>query len=120
MPATSVLLLVGLLVAPLAAATFGENHTIDRALPLAPFMALAAAFGVDAVATMGRPWWRAVGIVLFLLIPVQFAVFGVDYLTRYRVETMAWPRPSDLGLATWDLGLWAAQSPEPQAPSPSP
>ena len=91
-PATSVLLLVGLLVAPLAAATFGENHTLDRALPLAPFMALAAAFGIDALATMGRPWWRAVGIVLFLLIPLQFAVFGVDYLTRYRVETMAWPR----------------------------
>jgi 4-amino-4-deoxy-L-arabinose transferase-like glycosyltransferase len=117
-PATSVLLLVGLLVAPLAAATFGENHTIDRALPLAPFMALAAAFGVDALATMGRPWWRAVGIVLFLLIPLQFAVFGADYLTRYRVETMAWPKPRDLGLGAWDLGQ--APSLEPQAPSVSP
>jgi 4-amino-4-deoxy-L-arabinose transferase-like glycosyltransferase len=93
-PATSVLLLVGLLAAPLAAATFGENHAIDRALPLAPLMALVAAFGVDALASTGRPVWRAVAGVLFLLIPVQFAVFGVDYLSRYRVETMAWPGPS--------------------------
>lgn len=90
-PATRVLLLLGLLVAPFAAATFGEDHAIDRALPLAPLMAIVAAFGVDALTTMGRPVWRAVGIILFLLIPVQFAVFEVDYLTRYRVETMAWP-----------------------------
>ncbi len=90
-PATSVLLLVGLLVAPFAAATFGEDHTLDRALPMVAFMAIVAAFGVEALATMDRPVWRAIGILLFLLVPIQFVFFEVDYLTRYRVETMAWP-----------------------------
>jgi 4-amino-4-deoxy-L-arabinose transferase-like glycosyltransferase len=92
-PSASVLLLLGLLVAPFAAATFGENHAIDRALPLAPFAAIVAAFGIEELATMGRSWWRAVGIALFLLVPGQFVVFEIDYQTRYRVETMAWPSP---------------------------
>jgi hypothetical protein len=91
-PATSVLLLFGVLVAPLAAATFGENHAIDRALPLAAFAAIIATFGLEALSTTGRPVWRGVAGVLFLLVTVQFVVFEIDYFSRYRVETMAWPR----------------------------
>jgi 4-amino-4-deoxy-L-arabinose transferase-like glycosyltransferase len=90
-PATSVLLLVGLLIAPFAAAAFGENHAIARALPLAAFAAIIAAFGLEALSATGRPLRRGIAGVLFLLVTVQFVFFEIDYLTRYRVETMAWP-----------------------------
>ena len=97
-PATSILLLAGLLVAPFAAATFGENHAIERALPIAAFAAIVATFGMEGLSTTGRPFRRGIAGVLFLLVTVQFVFFEIDYFSRYRVETMAWPRaaPPDL------------------------
>lgn len=102
-PATGILLLFGLLLAPFSAATFGENHAIDRALPVAAFAAVIATFGIEALSTTGRPAWRGVAGVLFLLITVQFVVFEIDYFSRYRVETMAWP--GDRSLQRQQLGL---------------
>ena len=47
--AMALIVLLGALVAPLAGASFGERRYIANALPLLPFIALLAGYGVDAI-----------------------------------------------------------------------
>ncbi|MGH9385691.1 MAG: ArnT family glycosyltransferase [Vicinamibacterales bacterium] len=74
-PSVATLLLVGLLVAPLAAATFGENHVIGRALLLIPFVAIVATFGIEHLLSLRRPFGPIAAVSLLILLPVQFAFF---------------------------------------------
>ena len=64
------LLVVGLVVAPLAAATFGENHAIDRALVLLPFAAILGAFGVQSLWSSNR-FGRIAAVLLVALALIQ-------------------------------------------------
>jgi hypothetical protein len=53
----AVVVLAGLLVAPLAGSSFGERHYIALALGLLPFAALLAAYGIEEIRELivGRP-----------------------------------------------------------------
>lgn len=86
-PSVAVLILVGSLVAPLAAATFGENHAVARVLVMVPFLAIVATFGVEGLWVARSPAGRVVATLLLILVPVQFAIFHADYLSDYRAET---------------------------------
>ncbi len=55
--APAVVILAGLLVAPLAGSSFGEQQYIALALGLLPFAALLAAYGIEEIRELivGRP-----------------------------------------------------------------
>lgn len=55
--AAAVVVLAGLMVAPLAGASFGEQQYIELALGLLPFAALLAAYGIEEIRELmvGRP-----------------------------------------------------------------
>jgi hypothetical protein len=57
----SLLLVLGLLVSPLAAALGAERFRIDRALMMLPYVALVSTAGVDALWSMRHKVWRAHG-----------------------------------------------------------
>ena len=78
------LLLVGLLVAPLAGSTFGENHAFGRVLVLIPFVALVATFGVERLWMLGRAAGRIAAGLLLVSIAVQFAIFHREYVAAYH------------------------------------
>jgi 4-amino-4-deoxy-L-arabinose transferase-like glycosyltransferase len=79
-PAIRVLLLVGFVVAPLAAATFGEDHATARVLVMMPLAAIIAAFGVEQLWAFKGWAGRAAAVLLLVLVPLQFAFFHSAYL----------------------------------------
>ena len=87
----SVLLVaLGLLMAPLAAAVVGEPYRINRALVLLPFVSLIVAMGVEVMWAARNTWSRAAVILLLLLMPLQFAGFYRDYFGDYRLRSAKW------------------------------
>ena len=59
-------------------------YSIARAMPMAPFGVLIAVLGLQAVMREAR--LKPIGIVLILAIPLQFAVFAVDYGSDYQMR----------------------------------
>ncbi len=72
---TAILLIGGLLIAPMAAATLGVPHNIGQALAMVPFAVLLAGFGVARVLSATSAVWRTVGFALLALAVIQFAYF---------------------------------------------
>ena len=81
-PATALLLVGGLAIAPMAASTLGTAHNIGQALTILPFAILSAGYGIERLlaspsATTGR--WA--GLALLALVLIQFAYFYWRQLT---------------------------------------
>jgi 4-amino-4-deoxy-L-arabinose transferase-like glycosyltransferase len=86
----NLLLVAGVLTAPLAATLVAERYKINRALVLLPFAVLIATRGFEQLIFARRAIWRIVGIALIALAPVQFYYFYADYFTDYRVRSSPW------------------------------
>jgi hypothetical protein len=86
----NLVLLMGFVSAPIAATLVGEAYRINRVLVMLPFAALIAASGVEYLLTAGYRSLRIAGVVLLVLVPVQFVSFYRDYLTGYRVRSSVW------------------------------
>ena len=71
--AIPILLIGGLVITPMAAATLGVPHNIGQAMTMVPFVVLLAGFGLERILTSALP--RAVGIALLVILPLQFAYF---------------------------------------------
>jgi hypothetical protein len=85
------LLLAGLLTAPLAACLVNDSYAIERELELLPFAALIAAVGGEWLWSRGR-LYQVAAVGLLLAIPIQFAFFSRDYFGRYASESAGWFR----------------------------
>ncbi len=85
----NVMLLCGLASAPVAAVLMAAIE-IRRALLLLPFAILVATFGVECLMTARRRAWRALAVVLLLVVPLQFRNFFVDYYGQHRVRSATW------------------------------
>lgn len=81
----SVVLLAGLLLAPLPAALKGEPFAIQRAVALLPFGVLLAADGLRSLPGF-RTAPRIALLVVTVTIPLQFATFVVQYFGEYRAQ----------------------------------
>jgi 4-amino-4-deoxy-L-arabinose transferase-like glycosyltransferase len=85
----NLLLLWGLLTAPLAAALLAEIAT-RRALVMVPFAVLVATFGLEWLLSAPRKIHRLAGVLALALVPVQFAYFYADYVGDYRLRSGSW------------------------------
>ena len=92
-PATPVLiLLAGFLIAPLPIVVTmprAPEYSIARAMLMLPFGVLIATFGLEVLMEHRRAWVRAAGVMLLLLVPLQFAFFTLDYFNDYQVRSAA-------------------------------
>jgi 4-amino-4-deoxy-L-arabinose transferase-like glycosyltransferase len=95
----NLILLVGLLSAPLGVVIVGER-TIPRLLFMVPFAVLIGAAGVARVLDSRRRLWRLAGVCLLTLMPIQFAYFAFDYFTAYRERSGAWMEHNMRGALT--------------------
>jgi len=84
------LLLAGFFTSPIAATIAGDHYRISRALFILPFATLIAVAGLKALLSVRDIRWKLTCIFLVLLIPLQFAVFYYDYMTKYRVRSYSW------------------------------
>lgn len=71
----ALLIVGGLLAAPLAASTFGAHFPIDGALSLVVFIVLLSGLGAASLLESREAWKRAAGVALLLLIPAQYFFF---------------------------------------------
>jgi 4-amino-4-deoxy-L-arabinose transferase-like glycosyltransferase len=69
------LLVGGYFLAPLAAATFGEDHALERVLVMFPIAALLATFGVETMWGSRSKASQLTAALLLLLAALQFAFF---------------------------------------------
>jgi 4-amino-4-deoxy-L-arabinose transferase-like glycosyltransferase len=90
----TLLLVAGLLSAPVAASLIPESYAIDRALLLLPMAALIGAFGIDWLLAP-RVWFArwatraaCAGIAVWMV--MQFAGFYREYMTVYPLRASAW------------------------------
>lgn len=83
------IILAGLATAPLAAVVSGALE-MNRLLLAIPFGVLAASYGMVALVTSRARAWRAIGVLLIVAVPIQFAGFYSDYMGRYRVDSAHW------------------------------
>jgi hypothetical protein len=74
-PSIALLLVGGVLTAPLAASTLGQRHPIDGAMPLVAFMTCLSGLGVAQLLESPVKWMRFTAVALLVLIPVQFFFF---------------------------------------------
>ena len=85
------MLVAALATAPLAAVITG---TIDlnryRAMFVLPFGAVVAAAGAERLWQSTRTWVRGVCAIVVLTVPIQFASFYSDYMSRYRDASSVW------------------------------
>ncbi len=86
-PIALLVLLAGLLSAPLPAALKGEPFAIQRAIGLLPFVVLLAAGVLSALSERGWSIQKAVVVVAVLSIPLQFQGFVTDYFGQYRLRS---------------------------------
>lgn len=82
-----VIVLVGLFMAPVAAAMKGSPFAIQRATTMLPFVILASGFGVAALWESRHRLARASVVLLLAAGAFQFAGFYRDYLTEYPVRS---------------------------------
>src|SRR5262249_59776042 len=121
----TIVLLAGLMLAPLPATLVDERYAVQRELVLLPFAVLVGVFGVRWMAQQPRAWTRLAAVALLAAVPVQFAYFYRDYFAGYRLRSADWFDPTNLrgesgsllsdtvqpGRAsdvTDDLALWSA------------
>ena len=83
----TLLILCGFLTAPLAASVIGEPYAVQRELLVLPFAILIATIGVEQLISAKHRTMRIAGWCLLAAVPVQFAVFYVDYFTAYRARS---------------------------------
>jgi 4-amino-4-deoxy-L-arabinose transferase-like glycosyltransferase len=87
--ALDLLLLAGLVTAPLPEVLVGEGE-VGRWLVVVPFVVLIAMFGAETLWLSGRRYARMALVLLLMAMPLQFAVFHHDYMTDYRARSGAW------------------------------
>jgi hypothetical protein len=80
----NVLLLIGLVTAPLAACLVAEAYAIQRELVVLPFAVLIATLGFESLWARRQATMRRVAWCLIAVMVVQFSVFYADYFTRYQ------------------------------------
>lgn len=83
------IILAGLATAPLPAVLSGALE-MNRLLLAIPFGVLTASYGMAALVTSRALAWRALGLLLVISVPIQFAGFYSDYMGRYRVDSAHW------------------------------
>ena len=80
------LVLLGFLLAPIAASAFNEPKAAGRAAAMLPFGALIAAAGFEALFVYRVRAVRIAAIAILVLLPLQFYRFWDDYFTNYPVR----------------------------------
>jgi hypothetical protein len=83
----SLVLIVGLLSAPLAATLRGAPFAIERTMALLPFVVLISASGLALLWESRHMSAHLVAALLFVAQPVQFLSFYRDYLSGYRIRS---------------------------------
>ena len=86
LPTAMLLLVLGLLTAPLPAALKGEPFAIQRAIGLLPFVVLLSAGALAALWERGALIQKAVIITAMLAVPIQFQGFVTDYFGEYPLR----------------------------------
>lgn len=79
----ALVLLGGLLLAPIPATLVNERRMIQRELFMLPFAALIAAYGAAALLHQSQAIGRWAVAALIVAMPLQFAYFYRDYFTHY-------------------------------------
>ncbi|HJZ78046.1 MAG TPA: glycosyltransferase family 39 protein [Vicinamibacterales bacterium] len=92
----TIVLLAGLMLAPLPATLVDERYAVQRELVLLPFAVLVGVFGVRWMAQQPRAWTRLAAVALLAAVPVQFAYFYRDYFAGYRLRSAYWFDPTNL------------------------
>jgi 4-amino-4-deoxy-L-arabinose transferase-like glycosyltransferase len=87
--AVGVLLLAGLVTAPLPEVLVGAGE-VGRWLVVVPFVVLIATFGAETLWQSGNRRARMALVLLLVAMPVQFAIFHRDYMTGYRARAGSW------------------------------
>lgn len=87
-----VVLVLGFLTAPLAAAVAGDHYRISRALTMLPFAMVLATYGIRLLLSSKRQVLRLAAIFLLFAVPIQFSYFVYDYFKDYRNRSYAWFR----------------------------
>lgn len=80
----AIVLLAGVLLAPIPAALLNERRMIQRELFMLPFAALIAAYGGAVLFRHRRVGVRGIGVLLIAVMLGQFAFVSHDYFTRYE------------------------------------
>lgn len=83
-----IVLVVGLLTAPLPAAMMGDIE-IRRALLMLPFAILIATAGAEYLLRANRGSWRTAAILLLVAAPLMFRGFYADYIGGHRARSGA-------------------------------
>jgi hypothetical protein len=82
----ALMIVAGIVLAPLPAAVKGEPGMIQRAMYVLPFFALVCGFGF-AWMWQSSPVLRIVAIVVLAVAPLQFGYFYFDYFTHYKLRS---------------------------------
>jgi hypothetical protein len=93
----ALVLVAGLLTAPVLAALKGTPFAIQRATTFLPFAVLVAAAGFGALWTSASRLARLVAVAAIVLSAFQFAAFYRDYQTDYRVRSAPHYDPTAFG-----------------------
>jgi 4-amino-4-deoxy-L-arabinose transferase-like glycosyltransferase len=102
----TVVLLLGFLLAPLAAviAVPEEPYASDRELAVLVFGVLLAMLGIEALAVRGTPWARRTLAALLAVVPLHFAFFVYDYFGDYHRRAAFWYDWNHLGALETAIG----------------
>ena len=92
----ALILVGGLLLAPIPATLAGEERMTQRALALVPFGVLAATFGFARLQRSPHDAIRVVTVLLLAVVPVQFAYVYADYFTYYKRRSAIYYDPAAL------------------------
>ena len=84
-PLVRLLIVIGLLAAPIPAVIKGAPYAIQRASSLLIFVSLLSGMGLAALALSPRTIARASAVLLSVMMVWQFAVFYRDYHSSYRI-----------------------------------
>jgi 4-amino-4-deoxy-L-arabinose transferase-like glycosyltransferase len=79
----ALVLIAGVLFAPVPAVFVNERRMIQRELFMLPFAALLAAYG-GALVLRQSAGVRRLALLLVVIMPLQFAYFYADYFTHYK------------------------------------
>lgn len=82
--AIALVIVGGLLLAPIPASLVHEGRMIQREMFMLPFAAMLAAYGGAVLLRQSSVMIRGAAAILLIAMPVQFAYFSVDYFTRYQ------------------------------------
>jgi len=90
----AVVIVAGIVAAPVPAALKGEPGMIQRAIYMLPFLALLAGLGFAWVWSQPSRVARAGAIAVMALVPIQFAYFYFDYFTHYKLRSAFYYDPA--------------------------